>query len=86
MQPDAKCRSCQAPVRWVITAKGKRMPMDPTPVPDGNLWIDHIEGGMPVVNAVLTPDQVPPNVVFRYVSHFVTCPDSKQWRVRGMEP
>jgi len=84
MKADAQCRSCHAPVRWVVTAaNGKRMPIDPVAVADGNVWVDHIEGGMPVVNVALNEDGVPKNVPLRYVSHFVTCPERAEWRRRG---
>lgn len=29
VEPPSRCRSCGAPVRWTVTAKGKRMPVDP---------------------------------------------------------
>jgi hypothetical protein len=81
MMPNTRCRSCQAPVRWAITASnGKRMPLDPAPVTDGNVWIDHIEAGTPVVNVGLSHDDVPRNIPLTYVSHFVTCPDRDSWR------
>lgn len=81
MNPNTTCRSCRAPVRWCITAaNGKRMPIDPVPVPDGNVWVDHIEGGTPIVMVALHHDAVPRNVPLTYVSHFVTCPDRDTWR------
>jgi hypothetical protein len=83
MRADAECRSCHAPIRWVITAaNGKRMPLDPDPVSDGNMWVDHIEAGLPVMEVALSGDGVPANVPLRYVSHFVTCPDRESWRTR----
>jgi hypothetical protein len=33
----AGCRSCGAPIRWVVTEKGKRIPLDRDPQPDGNI-------------------------------------------------
>jgi len=84
MKADAECRSCRAPVRWVVTAaNGKRMPIDPTPVPDGNVWIDGMQDGVPRVLVALSADSVPANVPLRYVSHFVTCPQRDEWRKRG---
>lgn len=81
MRPDAKCRNCHAPVRWVLTSTNrKRMPLDPGPVPDGNVWVDHIEDGMPVVNVVLCHDDVPRSEPLSYQSHFVSCPDRAIWR------
>lgn len=83
MRADAECRSCHAPVRWCITAaNGKRMPIDPEPVPDGNVWIVRIEGGMPVVGVALSAAGVPPTEALRYQSHFVSCEDRDTWRKR----
>jgi hypothetical protein len=61
-------------------ANDRRIPLDPIPVPDGNVWVDHIEGGQVFVNVVLTGDAVPRTVASRYVSHFVTCPQADSWR------
>jgi hypothetical protein len=38
------CRYCGADVLWAITPKGRRMPVDPEPRPDGNLAVyrDHL--------------------------------------------
>ena len=82
--PSAHCRSCGAPVRWVITeANDRRMPIDPEPVEDGNVWVIEIRQGTPIVGVALTGDAVPASVPLRYVSHFVTCPDRDTWRKRG---
>jgi len=81
VRADAYCRSCRAPVRWVVTAaNGRRMPLDPDPVKDGNVWIDGMQDGVPLVKVALCADDVPRNVPIRYVSHFVTCPDAAEWR------
>jgi len=66
------CRSCNAPILWARSAKGKRrpMPLDPEPVPGGN--VELVDGEAWVVK----PD---PNVP-RYVSHFATCPNAGQHR------
>lgn len=68
------CRSCGEPVRWVKTSAGKNMPLDPHPVPNGN--IELVRGGHGWVAEVVDPDPE----VLRYVSHFVTCPDAKRHR------
>ena len=81
MKPDAECRSCHAPVRWVVVEPNmKRMPLDPAPVPDGNMWVDHIEGGLPVMKVALSGEGVPRSIPLRYQSHFVTCPQRDEWR------
>lgn len=83
MRADSKCRSCKAPVRWVMTTHNhRRAPMDPEPRADGNVWVDRIEGGLPFVNVVLTGSDVPAHVPIRYVLHFTTCPDADTWRRR----
>lgn len=68
------CRSCARDIVWGMTPAGKRMPLDPDPSPDGNLWIDE---GVIMSTKVDPPDGAP-----RYLSHFVTCPDAKRWRER----
>lgn len=81
MNADANCRSCKAPIRWCVTdATGKRMPIDPEPVADGNIWVIRHEDGMPVIGVALTRDGVPASEPFAYVSHFVNCPDRDSWR------
>lgn len=58
------CRSCRAPIQWVIVAKsGKKMPIDPTPVGDGNIVMlatTDGETGLPLIEyvpAVPLPEQ-----------------------------
>lgn len=82
MRANTTCRSCHAPVRWVLTAHGKRMPIDPEPVSDGNVWIDHYEAGTPVVEVALSGDGVPAAAAERFQSHFVSCPQRDEWRKR----
>lgn len=70
------CSGCGAEITWVVVAKsGKRMPLDPDPVPLGNV-------------AFLTDTTV--EVVMKggglledrplYVSHFSTCTDPTRFR------
>jgi len=35
------CRSCKAKIEWAITPDGYRIPLDPDPVPDGNIILDY---------------------------------------------
>lgn len=74
------CRSCNAEIRWERTAAGKRIPLDPEPVPDGNLFI----GGDGLVRSY---HGLPLGVGLedepaRYVTHFATCPNSAEHRRR----
>lgn len=81
MQADARCRSCRAPIRWAITIdKRKRMPLDPMPVADGNIWIIEWEGRTPIIGVGLSRGAIPPSVPFAYQSHFVSCPNADDWR------
>lgn len=77
------CRSCGAPIRWAVTATGKRIPLDPEPVDGGNVLLhEPIDGGESIATVVgkapapsLFGDDAP-----RYVSHFATCPNADQHR------
>lgn len=70
------CRSCNAPVVWATSAtSGKAIPLDATPVDDGNLFLDgDIAKSFKAdeFDALFAP--------LRFVSHFVTCPQAGQWR------
>lgn len=69
------CGSCQAPVIWVRTVNRIACPLDAEPVEGGNVrLIDGVAHVRPVDLFDVPDDDV------RYVSHFVTCPDSKAWR------
>lgn len=74
------CKSCLRPVRWVLTDAGKRMPLDPEPFEGGNVWVDHYEGGMPIVRVASSRAAVPAAEALVYLSHFVTCPNADKWR------
>jgi hypothetical protein len=76
-----RCRSCKKPIIWAVTTKGRRMPLDPEPVENGNLILRHRMSGLPTAlylthgaDVELQPDEK------RYVSHFATCPYAAQHR------
>lgn len=71
----AACRSCGAEVEWVVTEKGKRMPLDAGEVEGGNIVIDGL-GPTRVAKYVA-------NGAGNRVSHFATCPNAKEHRKRG---
>jgi hypothetical protein len=81
MKADGRCKSCAAPITWAITAaKGNRMPLDPDPVPDGNVWIvEHREHMSPVIGVALQHSDIPDDIE-TYVSHFVTCANAAEHR------
>ena len=83
MSPDRSnpgaCRSCGAPILWILTGKSdKAIPLDLKTRSDGNLVI---ENGYAVNFQPLLHSGHD-----RYGSHFATCPQAEQWRrlkVRG---
>lgn len=81
MNTTASCNSCRAPILWTTSFKtGKPSPLNPEPVENGNIEV------MPDKNnpsmAISIPAR-PPLIrgdALLYVSHFSTCPQSKDWR------
>jgi hypothetical protein len=60
MNPTGNCRSCEAPIVWAKTANNRRMPLDPEPVPDGNVWVVSVDqDGTPRIGVALSSDTVP---------------------------
>lgn len=66
------CRSCGASIIWAQTAKGKDIPIDAEPAPDGNIAL--INGVAHVDSLFLKSAQM------HYKSHFATCPNASQHR------
>ncbi len=71
MTEPSMCRSCRAWIRWHKTVAGKNMPLDVEPHPEGNVFIN--DDGLAEVGKIGSRPQM-----FR--SHFVTCPEARQWR------
>lgn len=71
---------CGAPIEWVIVAaSGKRMPLDPEPVANGNIAFV-AEGRVEVLSIAgggLMEDRP------LYVSHFATCPRPERFRKKN---
>lgn len=63
------CRACDAPIEFVRTPKGSRLPLDITSHPDANI----------IVNDAGIAHVVPKGEGIR-ISHFVTCTDPKRFR------
>lgn len=74
-----KCRSCGAPIFWAKpVGGGSFMPIDADPVAEGgNIAI--VDGAAQVFRGTLLEPPLPEGAP-RYVSHFATCPDAKEWR------
>ena len=72
------CRSCGAPILWRETHAGRRMPIDPEPVADGNVVIEgDIAEVLKAEHLARLGGDVP-----RYRSHFATCPQAAEHRRR----
>jgi hypothetical protein len=65
------CRSCGAPIIWVLTEAGKRMPLDAKP--EKRWTIDPLA-------LRLNPDAPRARLGDTHVSHFATCPNAAQHR------
>lgn len=80
----ARCRSCHKPIRWATTPKGRPMPLDLDPHPDGNVhlgWVGGEELALVLAGAELAAAQLEAGTLYR--SHFVTCPDADEHRGAG---
>lgn len=73
-----RCSTCDQPIRWVTTIKGKRLSLDPLPHAMGNCVFAQ-SSGKSVVD-VLAKTDLP--VVGRpaYRPHFATCPQADRHR------
>lgn len=73
------CRSCGAPMVWVLTRSGGHMPLDPEPSPRGNIVLE-LGPNDQTVSRVLRADEEPASGQLRWLSHFATCPNAKEHR------
>lgn len=89
------CRSCRAPLLWAVTAaKGKAIPLDPDPHPDGNVElgrrVETADGrSAPLAHVVDRRQEAlfeEPSTPARYLSHFATCPDADRYRKDKRQP
>jgi hypothetical protein len=78
LKPHDHCRSCKKPIVWAETEKGRRIPIDPEPVNDGNITLHERERFLPPLAIVRF--SIPTGEGIRFKSHFVTCPQASKWR------
>jgi len=74
------CSKCHAPIVWVFTESGKRMPLDPLPVANGT--VVYAGAGPDRVRVLKKSDE---DDLFlrglqRFVSHFATCKFANSFR------
>lgn len=72
-----RCRSCHAEIVWAITTGGRRIPIDPGSVGNGNIALELIDGVLIATFSSAAPASAPSLL---YVSHFVSCPGAAQHR------
>lgn len=74
------CRSCDAPVWWVITAAaGQRMPLDADPDPDGSIEMVMV-GGLWLASVLEQTEALfDVDGSVRWRPHFASCPYADQW-------
>ena len=76
----ARCRTCTREILWALTERGKPIPIDPEPRPDGNIVLGGFGGVEDRVAHVLGAEETTSEP--RYVSHFATCPQAETHRRR----
>lgn len=82
---EGKCRSCGAPVTWIVTEKGKRCPLNQeqkyiAPQPGGKAW-GFSADGVTVKGEWCEADH--PEAIKVHESHYRTCPQATQWSRKG---
>lgn len=79
MRATGHCRGCGAPIRFGKEVRtGTPMPLDPTPVDDGNIWIEGYVDGFPLIHICRNAADVPAREALRYQSHFRSCPQRNE--------
>ena len=91
--PVSRCRSqrCGKAVWWAYTDTGQRMPVDPTPAPDGNLILTVVDGEIraevrKTTSAAAAAEQADlfgTAPAHRYRPHWASCPDAEQFKTRS---
>jgi hypothetical protein len=75
----AECERTDYRQSRCLTTRGKTMPVDAEPDPDGLLTLDTLASGV-VLAAHDSPGQPGLFTQDRYTSHFATCPEAARWR------
>jgi len=75
------CKSCNAPIVWAITPKGKRAPIDAEPSDKGNIRIQ-TDAAAPIAHYLSEIELAAARASGErlHLSHFVTCPQAAQHR------
>lgn len=74
----AKCQSCGGPMRWGLTTRDQRMPLDPEPTREGNVWI-RPDGRLRVLSNTERQRALDAGQAL-YLPHHATCPSAARHR------
>lgn len=79
-----RCRSCKAPVRWVVGPRGNLMILDADPSDRGTFRLEDVDvAGERVRRAIFVPrPHRAEHAGALYIDHHATCPDAEHWRRR----
>lgn len=80
MSAQGKCSSCDAPVIWRTTPKGRTIPIDPEPVLGGNIELVGLDACRFLSrNEVF---ELRSEGALAHRSHFASCPNAQEHRRR----
>lgn len=75
-----RCKTCRQPLLWItFSGSGKRMPLDPEPTADGNVY-QNPDGHWSVVTKADQPRRHLLGALYK--PHFQSCPQAAQHRQR----
>jgi len=77
------CSSCGAEIIWCVTTTEKKMPVDATENPSGNVFVLRDSWGDPLAFSGLDVPECaadPHARITTHTSHFATCPNASQHR------
>jgi hypothetical protein len=77
------CRYCRGRILWAITEKGHRIPLDPSPVDNGNVMLDFRPGDAPIATVLGDPSRASGPL---WLAHFATCKKLKHRKKKTAEP
>lgn len=77
------CKSCPASIRWAVTKKKRRMPLDPEPSVEGNVQLHQVNGvDFATVLAGEPLEMARQAGIPLFTSHLATCPNAARHRQR----
>ena len=75
-----KCKGCGKEIRWIKTAKGKNMPLDPEPKKMVVIRKRELTGSALYRNKYRTEDKEYAVVIDAYMPHWATCVKAEDFK------